>query len=101
MVDVKTVNGKTYVRLNCIRYALIPEEIKNLLDEAFAEKIVKAFQAQVEANHGWGFTVRYKGYRVRFDLENATKNKIPIIYEGYVEEAPQTTQTVLTEALAQ
>jgi len=25
--------------------------------------------------------------------------KIPIIYEGYVEEAPQTTQTVLTEAL--
>ena len=97
---MKTVNGKTYVRLNCIRYALIPKEMKNLLDEAFAEKIVKAFHVQVEANHGWGFTVRYKGYRVRFDLENATKNKIPIIYEGYVEEAPQTAQATLTEALA-
>jgi hypothetical protein len=88
--------GKKYVWLNYPRFvAELPEALAD--DEEFACKVQRAYQNQVGRHHGWGFTVKYKGWRVRFDLENATKNKIPIIYEGYVEEAPQTTQKVLTE----
>jgi hypothetical protein len=88
--------GKKYVWLNYPRFvAELPEALAG--DEEFVLKVQRAYLNQVVFNHGWGFTVRHKGWRVRFDRENTTKSKIPIIYEGYVEEAPQTTQTVLTE----
>jgi hypothetical protein len=88
--------GKKYVWLNYPRFvAELPEALAG--DEEFVLKVQRAYLNQVVFNHGWGFTVRHRGWRVRFDLQNTTKNKIPRIYEGYVEEAPETIQTILTE----
>ncbi|MEM3579342.1 MAG: hypothetical protein QXL54_03855 [Candidatus Bathyarchaeia archaeon] len=96
--DVITVRGRRYIRLDRVTFAAVEPSVGWLLDdERFVEKVKRAYQQQVEANGGWGFTVRHKGYRVRFDLPNATGFKLPRIYEGYVEEEPQTVQMSLLE----
>jgi len=92
--------GKKYVWLNYPFCAELPETAE-LQSEEFAEKVKRAYHAQIVCNGGWGFTVRHKGWRVRFDRENTAKNKIPKIYEPYVEEKPETVQSTLTEALTQ
>jgi len=90
--------GKKYVWLN---YPGFVAELPDVLadDEEFVLKVQKAYLNQVVFNHGWGFTVQHKGWRIRFDLENTTKNKIPRIYEPCIEEEPKTIQTILTEAI--
>ncbi|MEM3618570.1 MAG: hypothetical protein QXK47_05815 [Candidatus Bathyarchaeia archaeon] len=101
MNDVVTVRGRKYIRLDRVTFAAVEPSVEWLLDdERFVEKVKKAFEVQVEYNHGWGFTVRHEGYRIRFDLENATGYKLPNIYEGYVEEEPETVQKTLLEVLA-
>jgi len=88
--------GKKYVWLNYPRFvAELPEALAD--DEEFVLKVQRAYLNQVVFNHGWGFTVRHKGWRVRFDLQNTTKNVVPNVYLPSVEEAPQTTQVALTE----
>jgi hypothetical protein len=83
MTAIVTVRGKKYVWLNQKCVAELPFN-----NEEFAEKIVKAYHGQVVCNGGWGFTVKYKGYRIRFDLANATRNSIPQIYQAIIEEEP-------------
>jgi hypothetical protein len=86
--------GKKYVWLNIPQFvAELPEALAN--DEEFVLKVQKAYLNQVVFNHGWGFTVRHKGWRIRFDLENTTKNKIPRIYEPCIEEEPKAVQITL------
>jgi hypothetical protein len=69
-----------------------------MLDPEFKQRVKNAYFSQVEVNHGWGFTVKYKGYRVRFDIDDKASSRGCLVYVGYVEEKPQMTQTVLTEA---
>jgi len=86
--------GKKYVWLNYPKFvAELPAALAD--DEEFAYKVQTAYQNQVGRHHGWGFTVRHKGYRVRFDLQNTTKNMVPDVYKPSVEETPQTIQTLL------
>ena len=75
----------------------VEDGLKALMqDEEFRRRIVVAYESQVEANHGWGFTVRYKGWKVRFDIvESGCKGLI--IYEGYALEEPQGRQLSLLE----
>ncbi|MEM3824420.1 MAG: hypothetical protein QXH87_05740, partial [Candidatus Bathyarchaeia archaeon] len=76
----------------------VEPSVEWLLDDAkFVEKVKRAYNVQVCLNNGWGFTVRHKGYRVRFDLPNATGYRLPRVYEGYVEEEPETVQLSLLE----
>lgn len=89
-----TIRGRKYIRLGPVTFAAVEPSGEWLMDDSrFVEKVKKAYEVQVEANGGWGFTVRYMGYRVRFDLPNSTGYKLPRIYEGYVEEEPGTVQT--------
>lgn len=84
------VRGRKYIRLNRVTFATVEPKCEFLLeDEYFVEKVRIAYIVQVEYNHGWGFTVRHKGYRIRFDLQNTTGYKLPIIYEGYAVEEPE------------
>jgi len=90
--------GKKYVWLNYPRFvAELPEALAD--DEEFVLKVQRAYLNQVVFNHGGGFTVRHKGWRIRFDLENVTKNKVPRIYEPCILEEPKTIQVTLTEAI--
>ncbi|MEM3617286.1 MAG: hypothetical protein QXJ31_05170 [Candidatus Bathyarchaeia archaeon] len=69
-----------------------------MLDEEFKRRIIRAYQQQVEANGGWGFTVNYKGYKIRFDDDNETAVKTRgqvRVYVGYALEKPETVQTLL------
>jgi len=59
---------------------------------------IRAYEVQVEANHGWGFTVKYKGYRVRFDIDDKASKPGLIVYKGYALEKPATRQKTLVEA---
>lgn len=101
MNDVVTVRGRKYIRLDRVTFAAVEASSERLMDDPrFVEKVKKAFEVQVEYNHGWGFTVKHEGYRIRFDLENATGYKLPNIYEGYALQEPKTVQKTLLEVLA-
>jgi len=78
----------------------VEDGLKALMaDPEFKRRIIAAYQAQVEANHGWGFTVRYKGYRVRFDIDDKASSQGCLVYLGYAEEEPEGHQTTLLEVL--
>ncbi|MEM2704755.1 MAG: hypothetical protein QXR45_16540 [Candidatus Bathyarchaeia archaeon] len=100
MKDVVTVRGRKYIRLDRVNFAAVESSVEWLMDdERFVEKVKRAYNVQVCLNNGWGFTVRHEGYRIRFDLSNATGYKLPKIYEGHAEEKPETVQTKLLEVV--
>jgi len=73
--------------------------LKHLMhDQQFRRRVVRAYEVQVEANHGWGFTVRYQGYRVRFDIDDKASKPGLIVYKGYATEKPTGLQKTLVEA---
>jgi hypothetical protein len=77
----------------------VEDGLKHLmLDPEFRRRVICAYESQVEANHGWGFTVRYKGYRIRFDIDDRQSNRGLTVYVGYAEEQPKTRQLSLLEA---
>jgi len=62
----------------------VEDGLKHLMrDEEFKRRIVAAYESQVEANHGWGFTVKYKGYRIRFEIDDKTSSRVCLVYLGY------------------
>jgi hypothetical protein len=73
----------------------VEDDLKHLMQiEEFRQKVVRAYEVQVEGQGGWGFRVRYKGYRIRFDnIESGVRGLI--IYEGHLEEEPATIQQKL------
>jgi len=72
--------------------------LKHLMqDEEFKRRMIRAFEVQIEQNHGWGFTVKYEGYRIRFDIDDKESNKWLIVYKGYAEEEPKSVQKSLLE----
>jgi hypothetical protein len=74
----------------------VKDELKHLMqDEEFKRRIVRAYESQVEANHGWGFTVRYKGYRIRFDIDDKQSCRGLTVYVGYALEKPEGRQLSL------
>ena len=76
----------------------VEESLKALMqDPEFRQRIIRAYEQQVEANGGWGFTVRYKGYRIRFDIDDKASTRGCLVYLGYVEEEPKTVQKTLLE----
>ncbi|MEM0008172.1 MAG: hypothetical protein QXR89_07940 [Candidatus Bathyarchaeia archaeon] len=98
MNDVVNVRGRRYIRLDRTTFAAVEPSVEWLMDdERFVEKVKRAYNSQVCLNNGWGFTVTHEGFRIRFDLPNATGYKLPRIYEGCVEEEPQTVQLSLLE----
>jgi hypothetical protein len=66
-------------------------------DEEFKRRIIKAYESQVEGQGGWGFTVRYKGYRIRFDIDDEASSRSCLVYLGYAEEEPKSVQKSLLE----
>jgi hypothetical protein len=79
----------------------VEDGLKHLMaDPEFKQRVKNAYFSQVEANHGWGFTVKYKGYRIRFDIDDKQSCRGLTVYVGYVEETPQTTQMTLLEVKA-
>jgi hypothetical protein len=76
----------------------VKDELKHLMaDPEFKRRIVRAYESQVEANHGWGFTVKYKGYRIRFDIDDKASSQSCLVYLGYAEEEPKSVQKSLLE----
>jgi hypothetical protein len=76
----------------------VEDGLKHLMqNEEFKRRIVRAYEVQVEQNHGWGFTVKYKGYRVRFDIDDKASSRGCLVYLGYAEEEPQGRQLSLLE----
>jgi hypothetical protein len=76
----------------------VEDGLKHLmLDPEFKQRVKNAYFSQVEANHGWGFTVKYKGYRVRFDIDDKASSRGCLVYLGYAEEEPQGRQATLLE----
>jgi hypothetical protein len=76
----------------------VEDGLKALMDDPeFRQRIIRAYEVQVEQNRGWGFTVKYKGYRVRFDIDGEASSRAIIVYKGYVLEAPQGRQLSLLE----
>ena len=71
-----------------------------MLDQEFRRRVIRAYESQVEQNHGWGFTVRYKGYRIRFDIDDKQSRPGLTVYVGYAEEQPQGRQLTLLEVSA-
>ncbi|MEM2546851.1 MAG: hypothetical protein QXM37_04385 [Candidatus Bathyarchaeia archaeon] len=100
MNDVVAVRDRKYMRLDRVTFATVEPSVEWLMDdERFVEKVKAAYLVQVCLNNGWGFTVRHKGYRIRFDLQNITGFKLPRIYEGVVLEEPKTVQLSLLEVV--
>ena len=76
----------------------VEDGLKHLMqDEEFKRRMIRAYEVQVEQNHGWGFTVKYKGYRVRFDIDDKASSRGCLVYLGYAEEEPQGHQATLLE----
>jgi hypothetical protein len=74
----------------------VKDDLKHLMADAeFKRRIITAYECQVEANHGWGFTVKYKGYRIRFDIDDAASSRSYLVYLGYALEQPETLQKTL------
>lgn len=69
-----------------------------MADPEFKQRIIRAYEVQVEQNGGWGFTVTYKGYKIRFDLVESSVKGL-LIYEGYMVEEPKNVQKTLLEVL--
>jgi len=79
----------------------VEDELKPLmLDQEFRQRVINAYFQQVEANGGWGFTVKYKGYRIRFEIDDKESSKWLTVYKGYAEEQPQGRQLTLLEVSA-
>jgi hypothetical protein len=72
-----------------------------MLDPEFRQRVIRAYENQVERHHGWGFTVKYKGYRVKFQYSDADSTASVAVYRGYAEEQPQSVQKSLLEAFRQ
>lgn len=76
----------------------VEDGLKHLMqDEEFRRRIIRAYENQVEANGGWGFTVKYKGYRIRFDIDDKQSCRGLTVYVGYAEEEPKGRQLTLLE----
>jgi len=76
----------------------VEDGLKHLMqDEEFRRRIIRAYEVQVEQNHGWGFTVKYKGYRIRFDIDDAASSRAVTVYMGYALEEPKNVQKTLLE----
>ena len=76
----------------------VEDRLRHLMqDEEFRRRIIRAYEVQVEQNHGWGFTVRYKGYRVRFDIDDKASSRGCLVYLGYAEEEPKGRQLNILE----
>jgi len=76
----------------------VEDELKHLMqDEEFRRRIIKAYESQVEGQGGWGFTVKYKGYRIRFDIDDKASSRSCLVYLGYAEEEPKSVQKSLLE----
>jgi hypothetical protein len=76
----------------------VEDELKPLMaDPEFKRRVVAAYEQQVEANHGWGFTVRYKGYIIRFDIDDKQSSRGLTVYFGCALEEPKSVQTALLE----
>jgi len=74
----------------------VEDELKPLMmDQDFRQRVINAYFQQVEGNGGWGFTVKYKGYRIRFDIDDKESSKKLLVYKGYAEEKPETRQITL------
>ena len=77
----------------------VEDGLKHLMqDEEFRQRVIRAYEGQVEKHHGWGFTVKYKGYRVRFDYSDELSSAAVIVYMGRLQEAPIGRQATLLEA---
>jgi hypothetical protein len=78
----------------------VEDGLKHLMqDEEFRRRIIRAYESQVEGQNGWGFTVKYKGYRIRFDnVESGVRGCI--IYRGYAEAEPESIQQKILEVTA-
>ena len=76
----------------------VEDGLKHLMaDPEFKRRIVAAYESQVEGQGGWGFTVKYKGYRIRFDIDDAASSRGLTVYTGYALEEPKTVQKTLLE----
>ena len=76
----------------------VEDGLKHLMqDEEFKRRIIAAYESQVEGQGGWGFTVKYKGYRIRFDIDDKASSRGCLVYLGYAEEQPEGRQTTLLE----
>jgi hypothetical protein len=76
----------------------VEDGLKHLMvDPEFKRRIVRAYESQVEGQGGWGFTVRYKGYRIRFDIDDKQSCRGLTVYVGYALEEPEGRQTTLLE----
>ena len=76
----------------------VEESLKALMqDPEFRQRIIRAHEQQVEANYGWGFTVRYKDYRIRFEIDDKASSRGCLVYLGYAVEEPQGRQLSLLE----
>jgi hypothetical protein len=76
----------------------VEDGLKHLMqDEEFKRRIIAAYESQVEGQGGWGFTVRYKGYRIRFDVDDGQSCRGLTVYVGYALEEPEGRQTTLLE----
>jgi len=76
----------------------VEDGLKHLMaDPEFKRRIVRAYESQVEGQGGWGFTVKYKGYRIRFDIDRGQSCRGLTIYVGYALEEPQGRQLSLLE----
>jgi len=77
----------------------VEEPLKHLMrDKEFRRHVIRAYEVQVEKHHGLGFTVKYKGYRVRFDYSDELSSAAVIVYMGRLQETPIGRQATLLEA---
>lgn len=82
-----------------IKFRVEPELRWLMNDEQFKKRIIRAYETQVEQNHGWGFNVRCKGYSIRFDIDDRASSRGLTVYMGYAVEEPKNRQTTLLEVL--
>jgi hypothetical protein len=76
----------------------VEDGLKHLMaDPEFKRRIVRAYESQVEGRGGWGFTVKYNGYRIRFDIDDKASSRSCLVYLGYAEEEPKSVQKSLLE----
>jgi hypothetical protein len=76
----------------------VEDSLKHLMaDPEFKRRIIAAYESQVEGQGGWGFTVRYKGYRIRFDIDSGQSCRGLTVYVGYALDEPEGRQLSLLE----
>jgi hypothetical protein len=80
--------------MGLVKFRVKPEISFLMNDPEFKRRVIAGYESQVEGQNGCGFTVKYRGYRIRFDnVESGVRGCI--IYMGYAEEAPQGQQLSL------